>query len=184
VSRGPALETKIGKTSRQFGCIINDDNTFVFLTSNMSRRQSRKTEAGPPESELLEAPKKRRKVLKVEETEVVTKSPAKATKRKIKAGVEFEEENTLDTKESPKIKINRVKAKVVQKDEKPKKAPAKRKSKAEDDDAEDDSDKKVTKKRKTKEEKEAETMPLAARTAIGALKKAIYIGAHVSGAGG
>lgn len=40
------------------------------------------------------------------------------------------------------------------------------------------------KKRKTKEEKEAEAMPLAARTAVSSLKKAMYIGAHVSGAGG
>jgi AP endonuclease 1 len=44
--------------------------------------------------------------------------------------------------------------------------------------------KKVKKKRKTKEEKEAEAMPLAARTSIQTLKKAMYIGAHVSGAGG
>lgn len=40
------------------------------------------------------------------------------------------------------------------------------------------------KKRKTKENKEADMAPLAARTAISALPKAMYIGAHVSGAGG
>lgn len=40
------------------------------------------------------------------------------------------------------------------------------------------------KKRKTKQEKEAEAMPLAGRTAVSSLKRAMYIGAHVSGAGG
>ncbi|CAN8098933.1 unnamed protein product [Discula destructiva] len=40
------------------------------------------------------------------------------------------------------------------------------------------------KKRKTKEDKQAEMVPLAARTAISSLPKAMYIGAHVSGAGG
>jgi AP endonuclease-1 len=44
--------------------------------------------------------------------------------------------------------------------------------------------KKVQRKRKTKEEKEAEAMPLAARTAVNTLKKAMYLGAHISAAGG
>ena len=47
-----------------------------------------------------------------------------------------------------------------------------------------EADTKKIKKRKTKEEKEAEAMPLAARTSIQTLKRAMYIGAHVSGAGG
>lgn len=42
---------------------------------------------------------------------------------------------------------------------------------------------KVTKKRKVKG-KEDDTMPLADRTPVSSLKKAMYIGAHVSGAGG
>jgi AP endonuclease-1 len=44
--------------------------------------------------------------------------------------------------------------------------------------------KKVTKKRKTKAELEAEMLPLAARTAVSTLGKKMYIGAHVSAAGG
>jgi AP endonuclease-1 len=43
---------------------------------------------------------------------------------------------------------------------------------------------KIKKRRKTKEEKEAEAMPLATRTSVQTLKRAMYIGAHVSGAGG
>lgn len=40
------------------------------------------------------------------------------------------------------------------------------------------------KKRKTKKDKEKDMAPLAERTAVSSLKKAMYIGAHVSGAGG
>ncbi|KAL2136025.1 hypothetical protein VTI74DRAFT_5761 [Chaetomium olivicolor] len=40
------------------------------------------------------------------------------------------------------------------------------------------------KKRRTAKKDEEETMPLAARTAISSLKRAMYIGAHVSSAGG
>ncbi|KAK3941579.1 xylose isomerase-like protein [Diplogelasinospora grovesii] len=54
-----------------------------------------------------------------------------------------------------------------------------------DDEDEPEAKKPPPKKRKTKAEKEAEDMvPLAARTAVSSLKKAMYIGAHVSGAGG
>jgi AP endonuclease-1 len=42
----------------------------------------------------------------------------------------------------------------------------------------------AAKKRKTASKKDEDTMPLAARTAISSLKRAMYIGAHVSGAGG
>lgn len=42
----------------------------------------------------------------------------------------------------------------------------------------------AAKKRKTKAEKAEDNMPLAARTAIASMKRAMYIGAHVSGAGG
>jgi AP endonuclease 1 len=156
----------------------------------MSRRLSKKTDNKIPESEpadTIATPKKGRKAVKVEELEVVAKSPTKTTKKKAKAVIEYEE-NVEELKDSPKIKIKSVKAKAVLEEEKapkPKKASAKRKPKAEDDDEEDDEgEKKVTKKRKTKEEKEAENMPLAPRTAIGTLKKAMHIGAHVSGAGG
>lgn len=40
------------------------------------------------------------------------------------------------------------------------------------------------KKRKTKKDKEEDMAPLAERTAVSSLKKAMYIGAHVSAAGG
>lgn len=40
------------------------------------------------------------------------------------------------------------------------------------------------KKRKTKKDKEDDMAPLAERTAVSSLKKAMYIGAHVSAAGG
>lgn len=40
------------------------------------------------------------------------------------------------------------------------------------------------KKQKTKEEMEAEALPLAVRTSVQTLKRTMYIGAHVSGAGG
>lgn len=40
------------------------------------------------------------------------------------------------------------------------------------------------KKRKTAKSKEEDAMPLADRTAVSSLKKAMYIGAHVSAAGG
>jgi AP endonuclease-1 len=63
-------------------------------------------------------------------------------------------------------------------------ANTKRKVKVDEENIQDIDEKKVTKKRKTKEDKEAESMPLAARTSISTLKKAMYIGAHVSAAGG
>lgn len=40
------------------------------------------------------------------------------------------------------------------------------------------------KKRKTKKDNVNDMAPLAARTAVSSLKKAMYVGAHVSGAGG
>lgn len=68
------------------------------------------------------------------------------------------------------------------------KASTKRKVKTEDGEAQDGIEekveKKVVKKRKTKEEKEAELVPLASRTDVSTLKRKMYIGAHISGAGG
>lgn len=66
------------------------------------------------------------------------------------------------------------------------KASAKRKVKIEDGEAEEEEkvEKKVVKKRKTKQEKEAELVPLAPRTDVSTLKRKMYIGAHISGAGG
>lgn len=77
-----------------------------------------------------------------------------------------------------------------QDDEEPVAKPApKRKIKDEDEDVEEEKivekpAKKVVKKRKTKEEAENDAMPVAARTAVATLKKKMYIGAHISAAGG
>ncbi|KAI7781157.1 dna-(apurinic or apyrimidinic site) lyase 1 [Diaporthe eres] len=92
-----------------------------------------------------------------------------------------------------KAKVTKTKAEAVT----PKKKTAGKKRKAADDTEDEDhecdshneaeqdeKEKPGPKKRKTKKEKEAEAMPLAARTAVSSLKRAMYIGAHVSGAGG
>lgn len=67
--------------------------------------------------------------------------------------------------------------------------PPKRKIKAEEEDSHDEKTitkaaKKPVKKRKTKEETENDAMPVAARTAVATLKRKMYIGAHISAAGG
>ncbi|KAH8773938.1 xylose isomerase-like protein [Hyaloscypha sp. PMI_1271] len=164
----------------------------------MSRRTNRKINYTELDEEIIETavvpvstPKKARKAVKVVSTEVVTQaektSPTKGYK-KVKAEADLEEEDTAAPAKSPaKAKVKKVKAKTVLEGDpasKPKKVPAKRKAKTDDEDEEGADDNKVKKKRKTKEEKEAEAMPLAERTAIGALKKAMHIGAHVSAAGG
>ncbi|KAJ0121314.1 dna-(apurinic or apyrimidinic site) lyase 1 [Diaporthe amygdali] len=79
----------------------------------------------------------------------------------------------------------------------PKKRTASKKRKAADDtededhqcdshneEEQDEKEKPGPKKRKTKKDKEADAMPLAARTAVSSLERAMFIGAHVSGAGG
>jgi len=68
--------------------------------------------------------------------------------------------------------------------ESPKRAKTKRKAEIDENPDQEHNSKNIKRKRKTKEEKETEAMPLAARTPIQSLKRAIYIGAHVSGAGG
>jgi hypothetical protein len=66
----------------------------------------------------------------------------------------------------------------------PKKVDRKAKRKVEiDEEVDQEADDRKRVKRKRKTEKEAEAMPLAARTSIQTLKKAMYIGAHISGAG-
>lgn len=57
-------------------------------------------------------------------------------------------------------------------------------SHGEEADEEEEKAKPTPKKRKTKKEKEDEAMPLAKRTVVSTLKRPMYIGAHVSGAGG
>ncbi|KAI8635141.1 xylose isomerase-like protein [Xylariaceae sp. FL1651] len=65
-----------------------------------------------------------------------------------------------------------------------KKRKAAAKAKAEEEDSTAEEPKAVPKKRKTTKAKPEDTMPLAERTVISSLKKAMYIGAHVSSAGG
>lgn len=66
--------------------------------------------------------------------------------------------------------------------------PLKRKIKDEDEDEEEKiiekPAEKAVKKRKTKEEAENEAMPIAARTAVATMMRKMYIGAHISAAGG
>lgn len=66
----------------------------------------------------------------------------------------------------------------------PKSKKRKVKTEEEDGEAEAQETPKVKKPRKTKEQKEEEMVPIASRTAISTLKRKIYIGAHVSAAGG
>lgn len=67
----------------------------------------------------------------------------------------------------------------------PSKTAAKRKAEPEvDEEPAEKPAKAAPKKRKTAKEKEEDAMPLAERTAVASLGKAMYIGAHVSAAGG
>ncbi|TAQ89296.1 hypothetical protein B7494_g2383 [Chlorociboria aeruginascens] len=162
--------------------------SFHSSQSTMPRKSGRQTvntnvesDRTVPIADALPTPKRGRK------PKIVDGTPVRSNKK-----VEDDEEDdgeeedislagkvTLDNR-----RIKSVKAKAAGVVEKVKKATVKRKAKTEDSDDEEARDKKVTKKRKTKEEKEAESMPLAARTAIGTLNKAMHIGAHVSAAGG
>lgn len=173
----------------------------------MSRRTRQKIDYRTSDEESSEeiaapisTPKKSRKVVQVESTKVaVTTKVEKSTptkSRKVKAEFDPREDGiAIPAKPPTKVKITEVKVKAVLEGEsgpKTRKAPApKRKAITEDAEDEDENeneeaggDNKVKKKRKTKREKEAEAMPLAERTLIGALKKAMHIGAHVSAAGG
>lgn len=116
------------------------------------------------------------------------KAAKTAPKPKIETDSEDEEDEPAPKKKAPVKRKAKIQEEVGEEDESketaPKKrVPVKRKPKEEQED-EDAQENKPKKKRKTKEEKEAEEMPIAARTAVGSLKKALYIGAHVSAAGG
>lgn len=153
----------------------------------MPPRRTRKSEHTTVETETAAAPetpsttpRRGRRSIKIEAGEAAAKEivpPPKSTRKKIKQKIEFDEEEDAE-EQNPSVKAEVVKEEA---ESKPKKSPAKRKAKIEDEDADDT---KVKKKRKTKEEKEAEAMPLAERTAISTLNKAMYFGAHVSAAGG
>lgn len=94
-----------------------------------------------------------------------------------KKQVDYNEDDTKDTNGAAKPK----------KTEKPTPRKSAPKRKAEPDNNEEDPEKATKaapKKRKTAKAKEEDAMPLAERTAIPSLGKAMYIGAHVSAAGG
>jgi hypothetical protein len=154
------------------------------------------------ESEVL--PTKRRKTtssaVKIEGTTEPTNGASAATQKRTtrtrKVKTEPEEEAASPSEEPPKptAKKRQSKAKVVKEEEAeeengvakalPKGRTRKKSEVKEGADQLDNDDKvaekPVKKKRKTKEEKEAEAMPLAART----VGHKLFIGAHVSSAGG
>ncbi|KAF7885313.1 uncharacterized protein EAF01_011378 [Botrytis porri] len=151
-----------------------------------SGRNANAAIADVPKTEILSAASKND--IKSENTEV-PKLAANGIRSKAKAdsgSSEDVDENegekkAVDIPKTAKTVNVKKEAAVVTKE----KAPVKRKLKQDEDkDEEDKEEKKVTKKRKTKEEKEAETMPLVERTLVSTLKRAVHIGAHVSGAGG
>ena len=137
---------------------------------------------GSIDQETPEKPKRNKKVKIQAEAEVI--SPSGGTSKKVKRGAEIEvkEEVAIGNSEDLKDTLTTpIKAK--------KKTKTKIKKESVDIDGEEgkvhteeapDTPKKVKRKRKTKEEKDAEAMPIAARTT--GLR--MFVGAHVSGAKG
>jgi AP endonuclease-1 len=165
----------------------------------MPTKVSRKVDIDVADVKVAEAtnttPKKGRRAVKVEhiEAEVVAKVGRSTPKRSATQKVKYEDASDDEIIASSKsiVKVKQTNSNKKGAATANKKASAKRKLKEEDEDEEEEEEldkitveKKVTKKRKTKEEKEAENMPLAERTLVATLKKAMHIGAHVSGAGG
>ncbi|PQE29262.1 apurinic apyrimidinic endonuclease protein [Rutstroemia sp. NJR-2017a BBW] len=171
----------------------------------MPTKVSRKVDIEVADVEVAEitniTPKKGRRATKVEhkvehiEAEVVAKvgrsTPKRSATQKVKYEDASDDEIIASSKSAVKVKqTNSTKKGAATAN---KKVSAKRKLKEEDEGEDEEEgeelekitvEKKVVKKRKTKEEKEAENMPLAERTLVTTLKKAMHIGAHVSGAGG
>ena len=159
----------------------SEENTALSVETLKSSRKSQKTKVLNAEGTLAvqgieEASKKiskgaKSEVVEEEEDQPVTISPSKnRRKRKEReVKVEYKVEEPLvepESIESPKRKRETKQALVEDEEE--------------DGAIEEGTGKKVKRKRKTKEEKEAEAMPLAARTA----SLRMYIGAHVSSAKG
>lgn len=135
-------------------------------------------------------PKKGRTTVKIETELIARSSPRSAKTDRKSLREESDPEDEEEEEDIKSARTQKIQSKVAV-EKKPKSKPAKRKAEVTEEDADkkegseaEAEDKKVTKKRKTKEEKEAEAMPIATRTAIGSLKHAMHIGAHVSGAGG
>ena len=166
-------------TTRQ--SISIEENTLVSIVTPKNPRKREKTEA-----------------VAAEESPAVENSGEvpKTTSRKVKQEV-IEAEEDHGNKVSPNKNKRKQKEQIKKEEEKieessadedtPKTAKRKRYTKREEAEEEQDEEegqegtpKKVKRKRKTKEEREAEAMPLAARTA----SLRMYIGAHVSSAKG
>lgn len=163
-------------------------NVNAVLDSNTQPSKKRKTASSVVKSET---------VTETTNGAVVTTQKRTTRTRKVKPDPE-EEETALSSEEAPKPtpKKRQAKAKVVKKEEpeegeetaKPlPKGRARKKSKVKEEEEESKTENNavadknpVKKKRKTKEEKEAEAMPLATRT----VGHKLFIGAHVSSAGG
>jgi AP endonuclease-1 len=162
-------------------------NVNAILDSNTQPTKKRKTGSSVVKSET---------VIEATNGAGVTTQKRTTRTRKVKPEPE-EEEATFSSEEAPKPtpKKRQTKAKVVKKEgsegeeEPAKPVPKGRARKKPEAKAEEESktennagavDKPATKKRKTKEEKEAEAMPLSART----IGHKLFIGAHVSSAGG
>jgi len=146
--------------------------TEVVIKATKSPKRGRKSVLEEQilvnEQEVTATDSKTAKHVQVEKAGSVINVNKSPTKSKVKAEtIEIENETILQSAPETKTVGN-----------------TKRKAKVEDPPNEDRENKKVTKKRKTKEDKDAESMPLATRTPVSALKKAMYIGAHVSAAGG
>lgn len=110
-----------------------------------------------------------------------TRGTKRKLKEEIKQEVEEEEEEEVEDKPAPAKRGRQSKAvKVDQPISPPPKKATKSKKPVQDIEEPETSKPKVVTKRKTKEEKEAEAMPLAART----VGHKLFIGAHVSAAGG
>lgn len=113
----------------------------------------------------------RKKAVKYEEEAGSDEKPRSASSKSRKQKVEAGEDTHLDVeRETATSKTKKRNTRVKIEEE----------AKVEAVSADEQAGKKVKRKRKTKEEKEAEAMPLAART----LGHKLFIGAHVSSAGG
>lgn len=175
------MSRRLSKRSNLVDSYAEIDENETLITTSPGRKRTPKKKTTPSRKGLeiavdehIETTKRETEnnSVKVEEVEpaivatVVKNSPGKR-KREVKAE-----------------EINAITAAVEAEGKKKVKVKSKRKVEAEEEDIEEGGEKKVKKKRKTKEEKEAEMVPLAARTSVHTLKRAIYIGAHVSAAGG
>ena len=143
------------------------DDPAVTAPASANGAKKRKAETAP-------APvnKRARKDIKTPASEGVKASPRKVKKTKIEikevVGIETEDEATAGAAKSTPKKAKKSTKQTVKVEEEPGES------------VKTENNTKPKRKRKTKEEKEAEAMPLAART----LGSKVLVGAHVSSAGG